>query len=84
MLDVPGLIHTDTETHCAKNLETNFPKIETARHRSQFLHSCICEQFIYSHDRSAYFSVLCLRPAFPFFLIGAISYWEHFYWLIKN
>ncbi len=23
---------------------------------SQFLHSCICERFIYSHDRSAYFA----------------------------
>ncbi len=28
---------------------------ETARPRSLFLHSCICERFIYSHDRSANF-----------------------------
>ncbi len=26
------------------------PRIKTARLRSQFLHSCICERFIYSHD----------------------------------
>ncbi len=31
--------------------ETYIPRYETARpHRSQFLHSCICERFIYSHD----------------------------------
>ncbi len=30
------------------------PKNETARPRSQFLHSCICERFIYSQDRSSY------------------------------
>ncbi len=27
---------------------------ETVWPRSQFLHSCICEQFIYSQDKSAY------------------------------
>jgi hypothetical protein len=26
-----------------------------------FLHSCICERFIYSHVRSAYFAILRLR-----------------------
>jgi hypothetical protein len=30
------------------------PRNETARPRSQFLHSCICERFMYSHDWSAY------------------------------
>ncbi len=42
--------------HCNCTLpkfETNIPRNETAWPRSQLLHSCICEQFIYSHDRSA-------------------------------
>ncbi len=30
------------------------PRNETARPRSQFLHSCVCERFVYSQDRSAY------------------------------
>jgi hypothetical protein len=43
--------------------ETNNPRNETARPPSQFLHSCICEgfiQYVYSHDRSAYFTLLRL------------------------
>jgi hypothetical protein len=32
-----------------------FQKSKTARPQSQFLHSCICERFIYSHDWSSYF-----------------------------
>ena len=45
--------------HCKtlyQKLEKNIPRNETARARpsSQFLHSCICERFIYSQDRSAY------------------------------
>jgi hypothetical protein len=48
--------------HCTENYKTNIPRNETARARSQFLQSCICEQFIlYSNDRSAFFSVLLLR-----------------------
>ncbi len=47
--------------HCKKALyrkfETNIPINETAGLRSQFLHSCICEGIIYSHDRSAYSAV---------------------------
>jgi hypothetical protein len=31
--------------------ETYIPRNETVRPRSQFLHSCTCERFIYSHDR---------------------------------
>jgi hypothetical protein len=38
--------------HCTENFKTNIPRNETARPRPQFLHSCICERFIYSHDRS--------------------------------
>ncbi len=32
------------------------PRNETARPFSQFPHSCICEYFIYSHERSIYFA----------------------------
>jgi hypothetical protein len=34
--------------------ETNIPRKGTARPPSQFSHSCVCEGFIYSQDRSAY------------------------------
>jgi hypothetical protein len=36
-----------------QKFETNIPKNATALPRSQSLHSCICERFIYSHDWSA-------------------------------
>jgi hypothetical protein len=36
-----------------RKFERNIPRNGTARPCSQFLHSCICERFIYSHDRSA-------------------------------
>jgi hypothetical protein len=32
------------------------PRNETAQPRSQFLHTCICERFIYSQDWSAYYA----------------------------
>ncbi len=32
-----------------RKVETNVPRNETAQPRSQLLHSCICELFIYSH-----------------------------------
>jgi hypothetical protein len=35
-----------------RKFETYFPRNETARPCSQYLHSCIWERFIYSHDRS--------------------------------
>jgi hypothetical protein len=34
--------------------ETNIPRKGIARPQSQFLHSCVCERFIYSHHRYAY------------------------------
>ncbi len=34
--------------------ETNIPRKGIVRPQSQFPHSCVCERFIYSHDRSAY------------------------------
>ncbi len=33
----------------------SIPFLGIARPQSQFPHSCVCEQFIYSQDRSAYF-----------------------------
>ncbi len=40
--------------HCTKNPIYVFPEKETARPRSQFLHSCICGRYIHYQDRSAY------------------------------
>ncbi len=37
-----------------RKFKTNIPRNETARPQFQYLHSCFCERFIYSHDRSAY------------------------------
>jgi hypothetical protein len=34
------------------------PRKGIARPQSQFPHSCICERFIYSHERSTFFVVL--------------------------
>ncbi len=37
-----------------RNFETNIPRKEISGSQSQFPHSCVCERFIYSHDRSLY------------------------------
>jgi hypothetical protein len=37
-----------------RKFKTNIPKKGITRPQSQFPHSCVCERFIYSHDRSAY------------------------------
>jgi hypothetical protein len=37
-----------------RTLETNIPRKGIARPQSQFPHSCVCERFKYSHNRSAY------------------------------
>jgi hypothetical protein len=34
--------------------KTNIPRKGTAPPLFQFPHSCVCERFIYSHDRSAF------------------------------
>jgi hypothetical protein len=34
----------------SRKFETNIPRNETVQPHSQLLHSCFCEQFIYSHD----------------------------------
>jgi hypothetical protein len=37
-----------------QKFKTNIPRKGIARPQSQFPHSCVCERFIYSQDRSAY------------------------------
>ncbi len=37
-----------------RNFETNIPRKGISASQSQFLRSCVCERFIYSHDRSPY------------------------------
>jgi hypothetical protein len=39
-----------------KRFDLCIPRNETVRPCSQFPHSCICERFIYFHDRSTYFA----------------------------
>jgi hypothetical protein len=44
--------------HCTKNSKQLFPEMKLSGLVPKFLHSCICERFIFSHDR---FAVLRLR-----------------------
>jgi hypothetical protein len=44
--------------HCYENPIYLFPEMKLS---GQFLHSCIFELFIHSHEWSAYFAVLGLR-----------------------
>jgi hypothetical protein len=44
-------VHTTNALY--RKFEASISRNETARPRSQFLHSCICERFIYFHGRSA-------------------------------
>jgi hypothetical protein len=37
-----------------RKFETNIPSKGLVRPQSQFPHSCVCERFSYSNDRSAY------------------------------
>jgi hypothetical protein len=48
-----GPVYTARKNQYRK-FETNIPREGIARPQSQFPHSCICERFIYCHDRSAY------------------------------
>jgi hypothetical protein len=43
----------ERRTALYRKFETYIPRNETARLCSQFLHSCICERFKYSHDLSS-------------------------------
>jgi hypothetical protein len=45
--------HPCTAKNQYRKFETNIPRKRIARPQSQFPHSCVCERFIYSHDRSA-------------------------------
>ncbi len=53
-----GIYKSPLVRHTAKNqyrkFETNNPRKGIERPRFQFPHSCGCERFIYSHNRSAY------------------------------
>jgi hypothetical protein len=43
--------------HCKDTIpkiRNKYPRKGTVRPQSQFLHSCVCDRFIYSHDWSAY------------------------------
>jgi hypothetical protein len=42
------------QRHSTENSKQIFPEKELPGLSSQFPHSCVCERFIYSHDRSAY------------------------------
>jgi hypothetical protein len=61
--------------HCKdkkyRNFETNIPRKGISRPQSQFSHSCVCEQFIYSHDWSAYF---CCRKIYMWTNPGNIAH----------
>ncbi len=46
------LKHTAKTQH--RKFKTNIPRKGIARGQSQFPHSCVCERFMYSQDRSAY------------------------------
>ncbi len=54
----PEVFFTNLAVYTAKtkyqNFETNIPRIGISGSQSQFPHSCVCERFIYSQDRSAY------------------------------
>ncbi len=53
VLSPPTLVaaRTHSETQYRK-FETNTPRKGIVQPQSQFPHSCVCERFIYSHDRS--------------------------------
>ncbi len=51
-------------TYMIPHTVPKYSKNETVQPRSQFLHSCLCGQFIYSHDWFFYFAVLHLRTDF--------------------
>jgi hypothetical protein len=46
---------TALQRHSTENSKQKFPEQELhGQPQSQFPHSCVCERFIYSHDRSTY------------------------------
>jgi hypothetical protein len=48
------VFHLHCKDTIPKILNKNIPRKGIVWPQSQFPHSCVCEQFIYSHDRSAY------------------------------
>ncbi len=53
-LTVCGICFVCTAKTQYQKFETNIPRKGIARPQSQFPHSCVCERFIYFHNRSAY------------------------------
>ncbi len=45
------------QTTLQRRFDLCIPRNKTTRQRSQFPHSCFCERFIYSHDRSTYVEI---------------------------
>jgi hypothetical protein len=54
-----GVVHTvNVDINCKDTIpKIHIPRKEIVRPHSQFPHSCVCERFIYSQDRSSYFPV---------------------------
>ncbi len=53
----PSLVLPSTAKTRYRKFETNIPRKGIDRPHSQFPHSCVCERFIYSLNRSAYSTV---------------------------
>jgi hypothetical protein len=51
-LDLACLVNPRTAKTPNRKFETDIPRKGIARPQSQYL--CVCDRFIYSHDRSAY------------------------------
>ncbi len=89
---------TGCGTHCTENRIYVFSEMKLCGLVSQFLHSCICERFIYSKDRSAYLA--CSKIALESWeyinrlQIRACENWEtehytsvlarHLYWVLTG
>ncbi len=62
------------------------PRNKTARLHSQLLHSCICERFIYSQDRSAYLAAWMwkLEDRTVYFCFGNYEAAQFHFWEYIN
>jgi hypothetical protein len=52
---ITTIINSILHTALQRKSHLLIPFLGIARHQSQFPHSCVCERFIYSQDRSKYF-----------------------------
>ncbi len=53
-ITVNNALYTALQSTNAENLKQIFPRKRNCATQSQFPRSCVCEQFTYSHHRSAY------------------------------